>query len=116
MQPNPQVKTVSDQTIAIDCLLSSKCMAVRDVIGAVECATPELRQAMVHMNQDHLNMARDVFEYLQQRGWYNVPSAESQLVSQFASQYQPPIQGQFATGYPGGIGTIGGGITPPWTQ
>lgn len=84
----PYQQQISPISISIDCLNSTKYLALRDVYGSVETATPQLKQAFTRMAQDHMAMADEWFRLMHNRGWYRVPQAKPEAVSQTLSQLQ----------------------------
>lgn len=84
---------LNPRTIAGDCLITAKSMAVRNTFSALDCSTPKVRQAFAKISQDHLNMADEVFRLMQKRGWYAVQEAVPQHLSQVASEFQATTGG-----------------------
>lgn len=84
----PYQQQISPISISIDCLNSTKYLALRDAYGSVETATPQLKQAFTRMAQDHMAMADEWFRLMHNRGWYRVPQAKPEAVSQTLSQLQ----------------------------
>jgi len=81
----PYNQQVSPVGIAIDCLNSIKHMASLDTKGALETATPQLKQAYSRMNQEHLAMADEWFRLMHSRSWYQVSMARPESVTQSLS-------------------------------
>jgi spore coat protein CotF len=84
----PFQQQLSPVSMAIDCLNNMKYLLLRDAFGIMETATPQLKQTINRMNQDHLSMADDWFRLMNNRGWYQVPQARPDIVSQLMSQVQ----------------------------
>lgn len=82
----PYHQQVSPVSISIDCLNSTKYPVLRDAYGAMETATPQLRQAYNRMSQEHLALADEWFRLMNSRGWYQVPQARPEIVSQSMNQ------------------------------
>lgn len=82
---------ISPVCIAIDCLNTTKQMAVKDTDGALEAATPQLKQTYTRLNQEHLAMADEWFRLMSSRGWYKVSQARPESVSQSLNQLQTVI-------------------------
>jgi spore coat protein CotF len=77
--------------MAIDCLNSTKYLVLRDAYGAMETATPQLRQAFSRMAQEHLAMADEWFGLMQSRGWYQVFQARPEMLAQTMNHVQTVI-------------------------
>ncbi|MFZ5642055.1 MAG: spore coat protein [Bacillota bacterium] len=84
----PYNQQVSPISIAIDCLNSTKYLALRDTYGAMESATPQMKQAYSRMTQEHLAMQEEWFRLMNSRGWYQVSQARPELAAQTMSQIQ----------------------------
>lgn len=87
--PSLHPQRLSDQTIAGACLDDCKFLAVRSTIAATECFNPELRASLATAAQENLQMAEEMFRWLSQRGFYAVPAANQQFVSQMSQQFAP---------------------------
>ena len=86
--PFHQSNQLSPISIAIDCLSTSKFLAMSDNISAMETATQQLRQSYYQMAQQHLQLAEEWFHLMQSRGWYQVPPARQELLAQLQQQLQ----------------------------
>lgn len=80
--------TLSTQSIAIDCLNSTKYLILRDSYGTMESASPQIRQVFSDMTIDHLKMAEDWFRLMENRGWYKIAQASSGLINQSYNHLQ----------------------------
>ncbi|MFW6270563.1 MAG: spore coat protein [Bacillota bacterium] len=85
---NQMSNQISVQSIAIDCLNSLKYMILRDSFGIMECATPQVRQEVKSMTEDHMKMADEWFRLMANKGWYKVPQADSNLANQMYDHIQ----------------------------
>jgi len=98
----PYRQQISPVSISIDCLNSTKYLMLRDAYSATETATPQLKQAYARMAQEHLAMADEWFRLMNSRGWYQVPQARPEIVTQTVSQIQSVIsQAQAASAQAG---------------
>ncbi len=53
-----------------------------------ECATPNVRDGFLSILSEEHQIQSEVFDLMKQRGWYQVPAADQQKVSQAKQQYQ----------------------------
>lgn len=129
MQPNPSPQRLSAKVMATDCLNGAKMMAARDVVGAMDSTNPGVRQAFLQMSRDHLEMADELFQVMQWKGWYRVSMADQQMINQAQQQFQP-VQarqtgmvatpggsaqaGESGRMTQGGPGALPGGQQPTW--
>ncbi|MFZ5597643.1 MAG: spore coat protein [Bacillota bacterium] len=105
---------VSPVSISIDCLNTVKSLAVRDVENGLETANPQLRQAFINMNREHMAMSDEWFRLMSSRGWYQVSPARPDSVARTLSHVQnitaqaQGISGQVIMQQPGQVtGTFG---------
>ncbi|HHT02135.1 MAG TPA: spore coat protein [Firmicutes bacterium] len=104
MRPNPNSNRLSDKAICIDCLNNEKYITSVLNSHASESASPQLRQIYIDLNRScHQNEER-IFSFMQQRGWYQVQSADPQQVHQTRSEFQPVGTQQQVPGYQSPVG------------
>lgn len=100
-QPAPQAPnlqgTFTDQQIASAMLSCHKNSAKCHTAAALECADPHVRQMMVQGATTCTNQAYEVFLFMNQQGWYQVPTMEDQTAKTFLHTYQPVQGGQAMT-------------------
>lgn len=89
----PYSQQISPQSIAIDCLNSTKYLILRDSYGNMESATPQLRQELNRMASEHIEMAEEWFQLMYQKGWYMVPQARPEVVTSAVNHLQALISG-----------------------
>ena len=53
-----------------------------------ECATPNVRDGFLSILSEEHQIQSEVFDLMKQRGWYQVPAADQQKVSQAKQPYQ----------------------------
>ncbi|MBX6379000.1 MAG: spore coat protein [Clostridia bacterium] len=99
-QPQTGGKRVSDRAIAVGCLDRCKQNALTLTWAAIESATPDVRRLFLDMARDHVEMAFELFAFLNQRQWYPVPAVNQQMVQQMANAFQP-------VGAPAPVGAYG---------
>lgn len=88
-QPNIQPGRLSDQTIAGACLEDCKSLAVRSTMAAAESASTQLRNTLADMARSDLQMAEELYRWLNQQGAYITPQAPQPFIQQVQQQFQP---------------------------
>jgi spore coat protein CotF len=100
----PQMNTgrFTDQQIATSMLCAHKNSAKNHMTAALECADPNLRQMMVNSANTCAHLAFEVFQYMNQKGWYQVPTLEPHTAKTMLHRHQPVagLQGQTAAYLP----------------
>jgi spore coat protein CotF len=85
---------MSDRDFINDILATEKYLTNSYNTAVNEASIQELYQLqMKHLNNTH-QAARDLYNLMQQKGWYNVEPAENQKISQKAKQFAE-YQSQF---------------------
>lgn len=74
IQPQPQI-------VAADCLNAEKFACTEYAVSAMESANPSLRNTFISIQSQELNNHRRIWEYMNQRGWYQVEAAPNQMVN-----------------------------------
>ncbi len=87
---------LSDRTIATDCLNDCKQAAVKTITAATEATSPTLRQSLATLSREHLDMAYDMFKFMQSRGWYQVPAASPHVMNQVQQEAMRQQTGLYA--------------------
>ncbi|MBU4533178.1 MAG: spore coat protein [Eubacteriales bacterium] len=87
--PHLHAKRLSDQAIAQGVLLHHKCGASHSTLAALESADPDLRQMMTNCSVTAINMAYEIFQYMNAKGHYQVPQMDQRTMSQMGQSYQP---------------------------
>ncbi|KAB2952406.1 spore coat protein [Heliorestis acidaminivorans] len=94
-QPNSNVNQIDDRDIASGILSCSKSLAMKTTVAALECADPTLRQIMNSTIQSCINQAYETFQFMNQKGMYQVPTLASNTTQTMINTYQPT--GTFTT-------------------
>ena len=94
----PQGQRVSDRALAVGCLEMNKHACLTATWMALEAAHPEVRRTLLDVARDHAEMAFELFQYLQQRNWYAVPSAPVDMARQVAQGFPGGYAGAAAPG------------------
>lgn len=82
-----QSPQMSDRDFINDILATEKYLTNSYNTAVNEASIEELYQLqMKHLNDSH-QAARDLYNLMQQKGWYNVEPAENQKINQKAAQF-----------------------------
>ncbi|MCL5056898.1 MAG: spore coat protein [Actinobacteria bacterium] len=77
-------RTITDRTIAQGALLLHKCGAVRATNSALESSEPHLRSLLANSARTCTDMAYEIFQYMAQRGLYQLPENPANFVNHMA--------------------------------
>ncbi|GIM45062.1 coat protein F [Collibacillus ludicampi] len=96
---SPQMNTgrFTDQQIAVALLCAHKNSAKNHMSAALECSDPNLRQLMVNSANACAHQAFEVFQYMNQKGWYQVPTLETHTAKTMLHRHQPVASTQGTT-------------------
>ena len=91
--PNPYAQAPSDRAISMVVLNLHKYGAIGWTTFALECINPQLRTFF--MNGASLNdrMAYDVWNFMSQRGYYQIPIPQTSIAAVTQAYPQMPVQG-----------------------
>ena len=106
LQSQSQSRALSDRTIAQGALLFHKCGATRDTTAALESAEPHLRNLAANSARVCMDMAYEVFQYMEQKGYYQMPEMPQNFVNHMQSGAQG-LQGMQQGYQTGSHGTQG---------
>lgn len=95
--PNRDWNQMNDQDVASGTLCLHKSHAISATMGALECADPTLRNLMTTCAQNHINMAYEVFEFMNERGYYQIPTMQQNTTETMLNLYQPVTMGSMDT-------------------
>ncbi len=87
--PRPEARNLDDRIIAQGALMFHKCGAVRSTNAALECANPQLRNLLATSSRSCMEMAYEIFQYMNHKGWYQVPMMPEHTLNQMQQTYQP---------------------------
>ncbi|MEW6540521.1 MAG: spore coat protein [Bacillota bacterium] len=87
--PHPDTSRLSDRTIATGALIAHKCGAVGAMRAALETADPDLRQFLTHAAVSDSNMAYEIFQWMNQKGFYQVPVMDINTMQHIQHIYSP---------------------------
>lgn len=87
--PNASVQQLDDRDIAACMLSSAKCSATTRMHAALECADPTLRNMLLQAAQNSAEMAYETWNFMNQKGYYQVPTMMPQTTQTMINVYQP---------------------------
>lgn len=82
------MKIMDDKTILWDCLKDQKFLAGNYVNMSTEIACSQLLQDTMKICQDEIRSNFDIFNLMNQKGWYAVSPAQQQNIDQARSKGQ----------------------------
>lgn len=95
VEPNASNNEIDDRDIASGMMFYIKASARQCTISALECANPELRNMMTNCAVSAINQAYEIFQYMNQKGMYQVPTLAEQTTQTMINTYQVGSQPQF---------------------
>ena len=99
-QPSPATPNVSDnemddRDVASGMMFYVKASAMQCTTAALESANPDLRRMMTDCAVSAINQAYEIFQYMNQKGMYQVPTLAEQTTQTMINAYQVGSQPQF---------------------
>jgi len=91
-QMSGQGMQISDKDILQVCLNESKHMAAALNIYIQEATSEQLRRDYMTVLGDIYSQEKQIFDYMQQKGFYNVKNATPQDISQAQSKFSSQMQ------------------------
>lgn len=101
-QPNSDMNQMDDRDVASGMMGCAKASALVCTTAALECADSSLRQMITNCAVSSVNQAYELFQYMNQNGYYQVPTMMQKTTQTMAGAYQEPAM------QPGTM--MGGGI------
>lgn len=94
MAPNTSAQQMDDRDVASGMLGCHKASAWMKMVAALECGNPELRRALQQGAINCAEMAYEVWQYMNDRGYYQVPTMKEITTNTVVNMYQPaaPMQ------------------------
>jgi len=104
-QQAPQTQgKMNDQQILMAVLSCHKNSARNHMHASLECADPNIRQMLINGALNCANQAYEVFVYMNQQGYYQVPTMSDHTAKTFLHAYQPVNESAMAqSGQMGGM-------------
>ncbi|BCJ87196.1 spore coat protein [Effusibacillus dendaii] len=106
---NPETRTpvgvdqLDDRDIAFGMLSCHKASACRQMMAALEFADPQLRRMIQQGAINCSEQAYEVFQYMNQKGWYQVPTMQENTTHTLMHAYGPSTHGGMNTGMNAGM-------------
>lgn len=83
---------LNDRAIAEGALMFHKYSAEANTRAALESSEPHLRGALTNMARNCIEMSYELYNFMAQRGWYQLPSSPQNFISHSTTQQQYPTQ------------------------
>jgi spore coat protein CotF len=87
--PNVSVTQFDDRDVASCMLSSAKCSAAMRMHAALECSDPQLRSMLLQAAQNSAEMAYEIWSFMNQKGYYQVPTMMENTTQTMLNVYQP---------------------------
>jgi spore coat protein CotF len=101
--------TFGDREVAVGMLCCHKNAARNSSWASLECADPNMRRALLNAAANCNHQGYEVWRYMNEQGWYEVPTLNSQTQETFLQSYQPaPANLQQTYGVADGRMALGG--------
>lgn len=91
IQPNSSVNQMDDRDVASAILGCHKASATLKVHAALECADPQIRSTLIQGVKNCADQAYEVWQYMNSKGYYQVPTLKDMTTQTFSSVYQPAV-------------------------
>ncbi|AGL03278.1 spore coat protein [Desulfoscipio gibsoniae] len=78
----------NDHAIAEGALQFHKCGADINTRAALESSEPHIRTALTNMARNCIEMSYEIYTYMSQRGWYQLPNTPQNFISHSPTQQQ----------------------------
>lgn len=85
--PNTTPNRLKDQDIASGMLCLHKSSALTKTMAALECADPNLRRMIQQSSTNCSEMAYEVWQYMNQNGYYQVPTMKQMTTNTMTQSY-----------------------------
>ncbi|MFS1511953.1 spore coat protein [Chengkuizengella sp. SCS-71B] len=83
---------LNDQQIIAGMLCLHKGSAKNHIAASLECADPNVREMLIHGAVNCANQAYEVFLFMNQQGYYQVPTMEDHTAKTYLHSYKPVQQ------------------------
>lgn len=92
-QANPSDTLITDPVLAASCLVFCKFESLACGWGALEVGYQPLRQTLLELSRDHSQMALELYQLMERKGWYPIRiGPDSNLMEQARSAYQGALR------------------------
>lgn len=92
--PNMNMNEMDDRDVASGIMSCAKTSAAMCTAAALECADPQLRSMMTNCTVSAINQAYETFQFLHEKGMYQVPTMAAQTTQTIVNAYQVGSQPQ----------------------
>lgn len=89
VSPLERTGSLTDRDISSLMLDKAKCGAITKMNAALECADPELRRMLKQGAISCSEQAYEIFNYMNQKGFYQVPTMQQRTQNTFVNTFQP---------------------------
>jgi len=95
VEPNASINYMDDRDVASGMMGCAKASALVCTAAALECADPNLRNMITNCCVSSINQAYELFQYMNQRGMYQVPTLPDKTTQTMLNTYQAGSPPQF---------------------
>lgn len=88
MSPNTSPNQLDDRDISSILLGCHKSSAAKKMLGALECANSDIRRALQQSAVNCSEQAYEVWQYMNQQGYYQVPTMKEVTTNTMTNMYQ----------------------------
>ncbi|WP_458412842.1 spore coat protein [Schinkia sp. CFF1] len=88
-QPNTSMQQMDDRDVASGMLGCHKASATMKMHAALECADPQIRSTFIQGAKNCADQAYEVWQYMNSKGYYQVPTLKEMTTQTYSSVYQP---------------------------
>ena len=103
VSPNTSPDQLDDRDIASIVLGLHKASAAKKIFAALECANPDIRRAMQQGAINCAEQAYEVWQYMNEQGFYQVPTLKEVTTQTMSNIYQPAGTPQNVPTSPSGV-------------
>lgn len=90
--PNTSMNQMNDRDVASGMLGCAKASATLKMMASLECADPEIRRAVTQGAVNCSEMAYETWSYMNQKGYYQVPTLKEITTNTVLNTYQTLLQ------------------------
>jgi len=94
--PNASPNQIDDRDVASGMLGCHKSSAILKMTASLECADPELRRMIQQGANNCAEQAYEVWNYMNQKGYYQVPTMKDMTTSTVMNTFGPSQAGQMS--------------------
>ncbi len=86
--PNASMNQLDDRDVSSSMLSCHKTSAAKKMMAALECANPQLRRMMQQGAVNCAEQAYEVWQFMNQKGYYQVPTMKEETTNTVLNSYQ----------------------------